>query len=630
MAISYDQCAPYLAATLLRPRQAQLPAAAAVHAAIVERLKESQGKDTAVRRRFFKVDALVTHPNLDIAWAHYSEMRPPPWYVGDELEEEHHHVFFVVCGAGIVTLTFSDPALRAAVVADVRASRRAPLDQLRFLTAKQINDAFVGSRVRTLWLSGTHRRVSTKADSKILTGIELEAALNPLEDQSYYFSSVRSMVENPAFSTPLGARPIVGANPRHARVWLGPCKDWSSFIGRIEVLIQAAAAAIQTPSAKGAPLPVLAQALEGMGSARAPYDMAVIVPEAVSAGSEKEQEEAWLHEFSDAAHFEVTADAASPSFEAKVFWGRQCYGTIKYDFADGRDAAPTVKTTVLDWDKNAEHEERVRKICENTDFLTVYYDTGHTFSRGLVYETRFRDARFLDWSWVKLNGFDVDTEKPLNGKKLRIDAIGTPGDTSLFGFVAKHWPLAGTHGRGWLACDDGSMESADFIHFDERADPPQLTLIHVKGSGSEKVTRSLSVADYEVVVGQAVKNLRYLDRTHIHEKLATTSKNDIATAVWRDGKRQRGRADMLKALAKAGSNMAKTVCVLQPSVRRSELESVGRRAIAKPADVHVRRLQQLDTLLLAARAECLGLGATFTVLGHEDGAPQAKGGRRRA
>jgi hypothetical protein len=32
----------------------------------------------------------------------------------------------------------------------------------------------------------------------------------------------------------------------------------------------------------------------------------------------------------------------------------------------------------------------------------------------------------------------------------------------------------------------------------------------------------------------------------------------------------------------------------------------------------VRRLQQLDTLLLAARAECFGLGAEFHVIGEDD------------
>jgi hypothetical protein len=75
----------------------------------------------------------------------------------------------------------------------------------------------------------------------------------------------------------------------------------------------------------------------------------------------------------------------------------------------------------------------------------------------------------------------------------------------------------------------------------------------------------------------------------------------------------------LKILAKAGTNMSKTVCVLQPSARKSEVEAIGK--LITDGDIKrsdVRRLQQLDSLLLAARAECLGLGADFHVIGEDD------------
>jgi hypothetical protein len=71
---------------------------------------------------------------------------------------------------------------------------------------------------------------------------------------------------------------------------------------------------------------------------------------------------------------------------------------------------------------------------------------------------------------------------------------------------------------------------------------PKLTLIHAKGvhtrnkSGAVSDQRSISVASYEVVVGQAVKNIRWLDRVamidhadadprKIDEKLAATVKH---------------------------------------------------------------------------------------------------------
>jgi hypothetical protein len=359
-----------------------------------------------------------------------------------------------------------------------------------------------------------------------------------------------------------------------------------------------------------------------MADASAPYDIAIIVPGAISTGIENSKDDPWFQEFSDAARFEIKTEAGSPSFEAEVFWGPESYGRMKYEFSAGSDGSPLVKATALRWRTDADYQEAIRNICESTEFLTVYYDTGHTFSRGLFYETKFRDARFLDWRWAPLKKkFDVGAEKPLKGKKFIIKDIGNPKDRSLFGFVAKHWPNALAMGspRGWLVCDDGSMESADFVHFDDKASPPSLTLIHVKGSGSSAGNRGLSVSDYEVVVGQAVKNVRYLDRSHISDKLSLNKDKQIGMAVWHNGQRQKDRKEILKILARAGSNMSKTVCVLQPSARRSEVEAISN-LIAKGEleRADVRRLRQLDALLLAARAECLGLGANFQVIGEDD------------
>lgn len=633
--ISHAQCAPYLSATLLKIENGPTVRVAQLREAMVEllpRVHQSR-KDIGLRREVHKVvSPIFKDRTVDVAWLHYSEIRPPAWYSGGDLEEKRHHVVFLVKKADIIALIPSDPAFRASVVTEIRKRRSAPFDRLKVLTAKQINDAFVGNRVRTLWLSGTHRRSATKADSKILSGIELETALNPLEDQSYFFSSVRSTLDSAALATNAGSSAIVGANPRNGRIWLGPSRDWKSFIGRAENIIDSAARAIAKPSASASPLPVLAQAMEGIPDASAPYDMAIIVPESISAGAEDNDNDPWLHEFSDASRFEITARKDSPSFEAEILWGNESYGKIDYEFAIDAGSSLIVKASASGWKHDADHQDEIRKICENTDLLTVYYDTGHTFSRGLFYETKFRDARFLNWQWAPLTGFDVGTEKPTKGKRFMIEDIGTAKDVSLFGFVSKHWPnyLNGGSPSGWLVCDDGSMESADFIHFNDRTDPPRLTLIHVKGSGSAKGNRGISVSDYEVVVGQAVKNLRYLDRSHISEKLAANKDKKIGEAVWHDGKRLDDRKEILKILAKAGSNMTKTVCVFQPSARKRAVEEIAARIGCGDLDrPEVRRLRQLDALLLAARAECLGLGAEFQVIGEDDTTVSAANVRSR-
>jgi hypothetical protein len=93
----------------------------------------------------------------------------------------------------------------------------------------------------------------------------------------------------------------------------------------------------------------------------------------------------------------------------------------------------------------------------------------------------------------------------------------------------------------------------------------------------------------------------------------------IGTAVWRNGARQKSRKEALRLLKQAGSNLNKAVYVFQPRVRKSAVDTIVARIQAGRLDhSDVRRLQQLDTLLLAARAECFGLGAEFHVIGEDD------------
>jgi hypothetical protein len=629
MAVSHNDCAPFLSLTLLRHAR-PAPSIADLRRAILDHLKKGIGISSVSRTVHAVNRPTFRDGNIDVGWIHYTETRPPAWYLAADLTETHQHSIFILTRGDLVALAFSDGGIRNAMISEIRKRRVKSLERLMLLNRKQINDSFVRNRVRTLWLSGAHRRTSTKPDSKILSGLELEAALNPLEDQSYYFSSVRSTHDNLSINS-VASSLIVGASPRNARAWIGPSKDWKAFIRRAEALIDVADAAIATPAAAAAPLPVLASPVDGLGGAEQPYDMAIIVLEAISAGGEEDREDRWLHEFSDAARFAITPKTGSPSFVAEVFWGPESYGRIEYEFTVGADGSVSASASPQTWKTSLDYQEDIRKICLNTDLLTVYFDTGHTFAQGHFYETRFRDARFSNWTWAKLADFEIDAEKPLVGKKLNIAGIGAKRDLSLFGHVAKHWPdlLASGTTTGWLVCDDGSMESADFVHFDDSTSPPRLSLIHVKGSGSDARDRGISVSDYEVVVGQAIKNLRYLDRTSLAEKLGLETDKKIASAVWRNGARQKNREGVVKALKAAGSNLKKAVYVLQPRVTKSAIAKVEQEINAGRLNkAEVRRLQQLDTLLLAARAECLGLDAEFHVIGEDDGG-QAAGRRHK-
>jgi hypothetical protein len=130
---------------------------------------------------------------------------------------------------------------------------------------------------------------------------------------------------------------------------------------------------------------------------------------------------------------------------------------------------------------------------------------------------------------------------------------------------------------------------------------------------------TITKSDYEVVVGQAVKNIRHIDRGLLVEKLEANKDTQLRDAVWHNGERQENRDGVLQVLADAGSNMEKTVIVLQPRVRRSTYNDIRAKMDGGDAtSAVIRRMQQLDTLLLGARADCFGLGARFVVIAEDD------------
>ncbi|WP_260690618.1 sugar phosphate isomerase/epimerase [Rhizobium leguminosarum] len=625
MALSSDQCTPYLSVSLYRAANGEAVASSELLTAIRDLARDNADKKGAERPRFPAVqDPFIESDGTTIAWAHYVEKRSPSWFAGEGVTDTLNQLVIVAKRGDLYALLFSDNGLRSPVAKKVLRATNGPFARIRRLSSTEINKAFVESQVRTLWLSGTHRRTAIKPDSKMLSGLELETSLDPLGDQTYYFSSVRSTM---SLSDQLTSA-VVGASPTGSRIWIGPTRSWEDFIITLGLILDRAANCMNDAARPDRPLPILASAITTLEGIEQPYDLAFIVPEQVNdgAGPVGEDELRWLQQFGDAAKFEVTAVAGSANFEADVYWADVRLGRLAYEFEQTLGSDVRLKIRKLDGFDNEDRDAEMLKICRQPDNITVYFDTGHTFSRGHFYETRFRDARFSDWQWVSMarDGTAFWQEKPLDGQRFAVENTGNAEDSSLFGMVVRHWPNLEERGQqtGWLVCDDGAMESADFIHVDDISDPPELTLIHVKGSGSDNVNRGLSVSDYEVVVGQAIKNLRHVDRGLLREKLAANAEGVLQSAVWHNGQRQENREALLAMLDGLGSHLKTKVVVFQPRVRRSVFDNIRvKMANGNLADADVRRMQQLDALLLGARADFLSLGVDFVVIADADVQP---------
>jgi hypothetical protein len=134
-------------------------------------------------------------------------------------------------------------------------------------------------------------------------------------------------------------------------------------------------------------------------------------------------------------------------------------------------------------------------------------------------------------------------------------------------------------------------------------------LIHVKAAQSVHPGRGVSAAAYEVVSGQATKNLIYLDPEELVSrlKLALT----YQPACWSHGVRVADRSEIIEAIQLRGASDPLQVTVLQPHLLRSRYHAAQSWPASNP---HRPRLHLLETLMNSARASATGVGADLVVL----------------
>jgi len=243
---------------------------------------------------------------------------------------------------------------------------------------------------------------------------------------------------------------------------------------------------------------------------------------------------------------------------------------------------------------------------ENDDLFAVYYDSGHVVGPNGIWHRNTSSAPFPNWRFHDFSGFDIATEKPGNTPAQIHSRVGSRNDKSLFGWVAQHYS------SGWLACDDGPGEVADFVHISPDA---VLSLIHVKGAHSTSRTRTVAVSAFEIVASQAAKNSRRLDDLDILREtlmIAFTGR-----AAWTDGKRVPDRAEFLEVLGSLMPSDKKQVVIVQPHVSEPMCKRIRASASSQGStrSRELFRLSTLETLLHTTRAAAVAVGADLEVIG---------------
>lgn len=587
MANTLDKLHPYKSFVLARIKDEFEPSGLVDYS--LQDLRGMLNLGDGTRRQLVNLVVARQDEELEVGYIHFTEHRLVSWIDDPSLVDVINHLALICRRNRHIGICITDSSFRSSVVRRFDRGETAGLGALQTISAGLINAAFVRGDARTLWLSAAHRRTTVKADSKILSGIDLRDALDPIDDQSYYFTAARCRTDME------GVEGSIGSAPRSSKVWLGVTDEWKEFRSTVTALLTRLE---ETRRPESSPLPVIAVTSIDVEKVKGAFDVALVSPElAGDDPSTDDDSREILERWSYGGNFEIL-ETDGPSFLAKLSLKGASIGTAKFDIQITNPEKVTwhVSGEPTEEDVRELHEEAL-KACRNLNWLKVWYGSGHALTNGALFEMRYRDMPFRGYSWGGFRNFDITREKP--------DPLTEVGrQDSLFCWIKQRW------NRGWLACDDGSMEIADFIHLDDQSTPPVLSLIHAKGAGSKESSRGISVSKYEVVTGQAVKNLRSLDRQLLDEGLSQGIARKIGALVWHND-RSSDRHRMLAALGQIGADYERRVVIVQPHLSRTAYEHARQHRRSRDS----ARLRQLDALLLGAEAAVHGTGSTLIVFG---------------
>lgn len=156
---------------------------------------------------------------------HYEVERPAPWTSDRTILDRINHLVLVAQRGPLIGMHFSEARWKASVAARFGDPALTALFDLEVIPSGSLNAAFVAGDAKTLWLSGTHRQARWKADNKVLTGVDLRDALDPLEDQTYHFTAARCRTDFGA-----GSVLTTGVTPRRSQMWIGTTREWREFV----------------------------------------------------------------------------------------------------------------------------------------------------------------------------------------------------------------------------------------------------------------------------------------------------------------------------------------------------------------------------------------------------------------
>ncbi|MFM2656905.1 hypothetical protein [Vibrio owensii] len=594
-----DNVAPYL--SILMGVRSEVEGQCRIHEKIVQILNDDSDGD-------FVLGSTVREDVGEfgvVKITSYQVAKPPSWAKGLPFKDLEHHVFVSFSVGDYFAFYFSEKGKKDSV-RDYFGKKR--LANLRPIPISRLNGNFINEdEIKMLWLSGIHGRGNYKADSKVLGGNSVADTLDPLIDQSYMMSAVRTEIWGKK------AKSSLGINPFKSSIWRGPCNDWKTFENRVLEILDKLA---QNTNESESPISILSYPISDSVDLNEPYDFSLVDYDFLPEEEGRNRKELLLK-----LQYDYSAELLPVVSNSKISL------KVKYKGADAGELSiePKVDDYKVSFDVLEEYPaakmksrlETYTRIFRYPELVKCWFESGHAIVNGMIFRTGYQDVTYDKFIWAGYEGYDIEKEKPgKDPKKPELDKIGT--DKSLFCWVKNHWNgdwlyrdgfNTTDNPRGWLYCDDGAGEKADFIHCTQHSGVNIVSLIHVKAANSSSQSRKISVGAHDVVLNQAVKNLRYCSRKTLIEDLRSRYEAANKKQCWFNGVTAEPKEFFLAIDALKNNATTKTrVIVVQPHTQKSSYESKNKSKIKT----------QLDVLLVSAENAIRSSGAEFHIIGFDD------------
>jgi hypothetical protein len=454
-----------------------------------------------------------------------------------------------------------------------------------------------------VWLQGVHRQRASLPNSKTLGGLRLQEAYDAVEDPTFALAAMRIKYVPSEENAALQGQLTISADRSHLSA--KAMQDLPMFISAADealAMLEKAMAAEQPPSPT---LPGYAIREHDLSRVFGAYDIRVFSPDEVLDEADPDDLFTQRAELLRETLRDVRPEARSTKLTVGI--GREGAASTRVALSL-RPARGGVELHADETQPEPSNEllNDVLDAIQNTDLIGVYYESGHTYCNRQITRIDYSVAPFARYEFRDFDGYNVKREKPAghSGQKLH-SGIGKAGDDSLFGWVQQNYR------RGFLICDDGSGEVADFLHLSHEN---TLTIIHVKAAYSSSTSRGIAVTSFEQLVSQAEKSVRRLAPEALHADLLTRQPVP-RPACWTDGRRVSDRLQFLDQLGKRTPNDKTCVVLVQP-----HLTATAWRAARAAADAGNRtpdsfRLTLLDNLLHSARRTITSVCDDLAVIG---------------